>query len=234
MASTRSSLKIESCIQVDKERIGRKRALIHGIRFNLDEDTLERIQRDRDTGCNLKISRELLADLRYYALIEGENRLQSGLTFCTYYRSGDSEEALVRSVISTDGDIIHQIQSKCLERPDFCHQIVSAHYWLVDELLYRLRLRALIRLTVLSWVLSLVSVAATLIPYVHPLMQVNPWALLLPVLMSWLLQVVIQRLLRWFLPPVGRWALRRIFLGLLSRKLRTKQLAKGILGWLVP
>src|SRR3712207_7151514 len=71
--------------------------------------------------------RSLLSDLRYYALIDGENRLQSGLTFCTYYVIGGVEEALMRSVIATDGDIFHQIKSDCLERDRKSTRLNSSH-----------------------------------------------------------------------------------------------------------
>jgi hypothetical protein len=229
-SSDQNDLTLAACIQVNKERITRKRVLIHGIRFNLDKDILQRIQQAQATGQQLDISRELLADLRYYALIDGESRLQSGLTFCTYYLRGGSQEALMRSVISTDGDIIHQIKSNCLERPNFCRQIASAHYWLIDQLLGHLRLGALVKLRMLSWGLSLLIVGATVIPYAKQLWLVNPWTLLAPVVMSWLL----QRLLRLLLPMIGSWALRRMLVSLVSGRFLEKRIAKGILARLVP
>ncbi len=230
----RNGLDLKPYIQVEKERITRRRVQFHGIHFHLDRDILKQIQHAQQTGQHLRISRDLLADLRYYALINGENRLQSGLTFCTYYGWADSEEALMRSFISTDGDIIHQIKSECLERPNFCLQLASAHYWLIDQLLGQLRLRTILKLNLLSWALSLLIVVVTVIPYLQQLMRVNPWTLIVPILMSWLLQIVLKRLLRLLLPIIGRWALRRLLISLLSRRLLEKRIAKGILGWLVP
>lgn len=227
-AFDQQGLNLEPYIKVDKERISRKRMLFHGIRFILDKDTLTAIQQAQETGRQLYISRELLADLRYYALTDGENRLQSGLTFCTYYRRGGSEEALMRSVISMDGDIFHQIKSNCLERHNFCLQIASAHYWLIDQLLGRLRFRALLKLHQLSWALSLVIVVLTVIPYLQQLTEVSLWMVLAPVVMSWLL----QRLLRLILPIVGGWILRQLLSDLLARSPLDKTLASGILGWL--
>lgn len=233
-ASDRDGLNLEPYIKVDQEKITRKRVLIHGIRFNLDKDILQKIQQAQHTGRHLHISRELLTDLRYYALLEEDNHLQSGLTFCTYYLRSGSEEALMRSVISADGDIFHQIKSDCLERPNFCRRIASAHYWLIEQLMSQLRLRTLLRLNQLSWGLSLLIVAATVIPYIQHFMEANPLLLLAPVLMSWLLQVGLQRLLLLLLPTVRRWALRQLLSGLLSRKALKKKMAKGIMGWLVP
>ncbi|HEY9649065.1 MAG TPA: hypothetical protein V6C95_00270, partial [Coleofasciculaceae cyanobacterium] len=167
--------------------------------------------------------------LRYYALTNGENSLQSGLTFCTYYLRQGSQEALMRSVISIDGDIIHQIKNDCLERPDFCSTFVSAHFWLIDQLLGQLRVRASMKLNQLSWGLSVVIVVVTIIPYIQQLIQTNPWMLLMPVVMSWLLQVVLKRLLRSFLPILSRWILRRVLAGLLSRQSWKKTISRGIL-----
>jgi hypothetical protein len=175
----------------------------------------------------------LLADLRYYALIDGENYLQSGLTFYTYYQRDGSEEALIRSVISTDGDIFHQIKSDCLEHPNFCRQLACAHYWLIEQLLNQLRLRLFLGSKLLSWGLSLLITGAIVIPYIQHL-EVNPWLLLVPLLMACLLQMGLQILLRLFSPILRRWALRQILSGLLSRKPLEKKIAKGILAWLVP
>ena len=232
--SDRNGLNLEQYITIDTERITRNRRVFHSIRFNLDKDILKKIQQAKETGCHLYISRKLLADLRYYVLIDGENRLQSGLTFYTYYLPNDSKEALMRSVISTDGDIFHQIRSDCLEHPNFCHRLVSAHHWLIDQLLSQLRLGILLRLNWLSWTLSLLITGVIVILYIQQLMAVNLWLLLAPVVMVLLLQRILQPLLILFLPILRRWALRRLFSGLLSRKLLEKKIAKGILEWLVP
>jgi uncharacterized membrane protein len=227
-ASNRDGLNLEPYIEIEKEKITRKRELFHGIRFNLDKDILTEIQQAQEMGGHLYISPLLLADLRYYVLTDGENRLQSGLTFCTYYRRSGSEEALMRSVILMDGDILHQIKSDCIERPNFCRQIASAHYWLIDQLLGQLRLGALLRLKWLAWGLSLLIVAVMVIPFLSKLM-LNPWLMLAPILMWWLLQLALQRLLRLFLPTIGRWAWRQLIVGLLSRKRLEKTIAKAML-----
>lgn len=232
--SNNNGLNLEPYIQVDKERISRNRVRFHGIRFHLDKDVLASIQQAQETGRSLEISRQLLTDLRYYVLVDGESRLQSGLTFCTYYLWGGTEEALMRSVISTDGDIIHQIKSDCLERPKFCYTIASAHYWLIDQLLSQLRLRVLLKVNLLSWGLSISITAVTVIPYIQQLIQTNPLMLVAPVVMSWFLQVGLKRLLMLLLPTVGRWALRQLLARLLSPKPLDKKIAKGILTWLVP
>ncbi|NEO99428.1 MAG: hypothetical protein F6K58_12260 [Symploca sp. SIO2E9] len=228
----RNDLNLEQYITLDKERVSPSRVQLHGIRFNLDQNLLLEIQQAQDIGRKLEITRHLLADLRYYALIGFGNLSQSGLTFCTYYDKGNGfQEAMMRSVISIDGDIIHQIRNDCLENQDFGYQLASAHYWLIDQLLAKLRIGALLNLNQLSWGLSGLSVAGSVIPYIQNILD-NPWLLLAPPVMLWLLQQGFKRLLRPIVPVFGRWVLRRLWTSLLSSKLWENRIARGILGWL--
>jgi len=224
-------LNLERYIKVNQEKI-RSRVLFHSISFHLESELLTKIQQAQQTGSHLEISRKLLADLRYWALIDGENCLQTGLTFYTYYWQDGSEEALMRSVIATDGDILHQIQSECLAQPQFCQQIASAHYWLIEQLLSQLGLEALVRLNLLSWVLSLVTTAPIAITNLEKLVEGELWMWLLPIVMSWLLKLVWQVILSWLLPTLSRWFLRRLLSGLLSTNGIQHQMARSILRWL--
>ncbi|NET05651.1 MAG: hypothetical protein F6K16_13275 [Symploca sp. SIO2B6] len=228
----RNGLNLEQYITFDKEQVRRSWVRFHGIRFNLDQNLLKEIQQAQDIGYKLEVSRHWLAELRYYALISFGNLRQSDLTFCTYYDKGnDSQEAMMRSVISIDGDILHQIRNDCLENPDFVHQLASAHYWLIDQLLAKLRIGALLNVNRLSWGLSGLSVASSVIPYVQNILD-NPWLLLGPPVMLWLLQQGFKRLLLPILPVFSRWALRRLLASLLSSQLWEHRIARAILGWL--
>jgi hypothetical protein len=230
-SAKQKGLNLEQYIKINQERITRRRVVFHSIRFNLNKDILEKIQHAQETGDHLCLSRELLADLRYYALIDPENHFQSGLTFYTYYWRGDSEESLMRSVILTDGEIFHQIQSDCLERPNFCRKITAAHYWLIEQILSQLRLHIFVRLSLLSWGLSLLIVVVVM-PFLLMLIPVNFLILLVTVVVLWLLQLVIKGLLYLFFPTISRWAVRQVLSGLLSHKLRPKKIAQEILTWL--
>ncbi len=230
----RNALDLEPYIQFEQEQITRSRVVFHSIRFNLDKDVLQRIQYAQELGRCLYIAPKLLADLRYYALIDSENNLQSELTFYTYYRRGTYSEALMRSVISTDGEILQQIKSDCLEHPDFCRQIASAHYWLIDQLLSQLRIKPFVHLNQLAGVLSWLIVAAIALPFVPLLIEVNPWLLVALIFIALILQQVLQNWMRSQLPSFSRWVLHRVFLGLLSHKPIEKKIAKGTLVRFVP
>jgi hypothetical protein len=225
----RSAINLEPYIHFEQERITRSRVVFHSVRFNLDREVLQSIQYARDTGRRLDVSPEFLADLRCYALIDPENRLQSDLTFYTYYLEEGSPEAVMRSVISTDGEIFHQIKSDCLEHPDWYCQIVSAHYWLIDQLLSQLRLGRLVYVNRLAQILSWLIAIAVALAFVPLAIEVNPWLLLALVLMAWLLQKIIYKLLRSLLPSFSRWTLRYLLSGLLSHKSLHRKIAKGFL-----
>ncbi|NEP13196.1 MAG: hypothetical protein F6K14_23925 [Symploca sp. SIO2C1] len=229
--SKNQGLNLERYIKINQERI-RSRVLFYSISFHLESEILTKIQQAKQTGSPLDISREFLADVRYSALIDGENGLQTGLTFYTYYWQDGSEEALMRSVISSDGDILHQIQSDCLAEPQFCYQIASAHYWLIEQLLSQLRLGTLLHLNQLAWGLSLVTTAPIVSTNLEKLVQGDPWIWLLPIVMPWLLKLVWQVLLSWLLPTISRWLFRRLLSGLLSANRVEHQMARGILRWL--
>lgn len=225
----RRSINLEPYIQFEQERITRSRVVFHSVRFNLDRDVLQSIQYAKDTGRRLDVSREFLADLRCYTLIDPENRLQSDLTFYTYYLGEGYPEAVMRSVISTDGEIFHQIKSDCLEHPDWYCQIVSAHYWLIEQLLSQLRIGRLVKVDRLAQMLSWLIAIAVALAFVPLLIEVNPWLLLALVLMVWLLQKIVYELLRSLLPSFSRWTLRYLLSGLLSHKPLNRKIAKGFL-----
>jgi hypothetical protein len=216
-------------VAIARERIARSQVLCHGVRFHLDKDILAEIQRARETGRSVTISGQLLADLRVWALLGRENYPTSSLVFSTYYQQGDAEEALMRSTISPDGNILNQIRADCLERPDFCDNIAAAHYWLIAQLLGQLPLGAIRRFHWLPWGLSVVIVAVGVLPFIGLLVQVSPWLLIVPIVLIGLLQIVLRPLLVWLFPTLGCWQQRQLLSGLLSRQGWRRAIARRIL-----
>jgi len=230
--SPRQDLAIASCIQIEVERISRSQVLFHGIRFTLDKEILQQIQQAQQMGDSLKLSPQLLTDLRYYALIDDENRWQSGLSFCTYYQRGDSQEALMRSVIGMDGDMIHQIQRNCLERPTFSRQISAAHYWLIEQVMCQLRFGTFLPLTRLinglALGLALLIAMLLVIPFIQVFLK-TPLMLIAVLVMIGLFYFGFRRLLYLFRPTAKQWIIRRILGGFLSSKPGSKRFAKRLL-----
>ncbi|HEY9874634.1 MAG TPA: hypothetical protein V6D12_14435 [Candidatus Obscuribacterales bacterium] len=234
----RASIDLDGYIQVEEEINEQGLVLFRFVRFNLDKKSIKKILRAKKTGQNLYISKNLRAQLRYCALSDGENskgenRFQSGLTFCTFYNIAkeaeqESEKMVMRSVIAVDGDIIHQIRRDCLEKQKRCLAIATSHYWLINQLLNQLPIKPTLWLNWLSWGLSLLIVLGMVILYPKNLMSVNPLILLVPLVMWWLLQEGIKRLLRILWPSVRPWFWRQLLLRFFSRKPFEKKIVKGI------
>ncbi|MBD2002413.1 MULTISPECIES: hypothetical protein [Cyanophyceae] len=230
--SSRKCLDLTAYIQVEEVKDEKGQVVFRFVRFNLDQNVIDRILQARTKGKDLCISPKRLGELRSYALLDAENRLQSGLTFCTYYyhvtREKVADNIVMRSVISLDGDIIHQIRHDCLVDSTWCLAIATAHHWLVAQLLNNLHLKTALLLKWISWGLSLLVVLPTVIVYIQ---QLNLLNLLVSLLTSWLLQIGFKRLLYLFFPLLNRWLLRQLLLRLLSSNLMEKKIAKGILEW---
>ena len=229
-ASLNQTFELKSCIQIIKESITQKQLLFHGVSFHLNHDILQEIEQAKLNNYQLKLSPALLIDWRYYALFNQYSNLQSELTFSTYYQQGKSKEAMMRSVISFNGEVLHQISSNCLQNSELTEQITSAHYWLIEQLLdkLKLRLKRASWLNWFSWSLSILIVTLTMLFHLDKF-QMYPLMLIFPFLMCWLLQWGIKRLLRLFLPSFHRWFLRQLLFGLFSRQQQTQQKALGIL-----
>lgn len=130
--------------------------------FYLDPRVVSQIDRAMDFGYELKVPSGLIASLRQYALFDPQGNPQSGLTFYSNYlddidevipiRRADggqdvvvhpaisaSGQLVLRTVVSLDGDVIHQVRDDHLAHPN-CPAIAAAHHWLLGQLMRRLRL----------------------------------------------------------------------------------------------
>ncbi|MBD6618020.1 hypothetical protein FNW02_19870 [Komarekiella sp. 'clone 1'] len=85
--------------------------------------------------------------------LQDKTTLQCGLTFNSYYKQDTSasvdykdQDIVLQSTIILNGDIFHKIRKDFLQNSN-CSIIVSAHYWLTDQLLSYLRTN----LNLLAW-----------------------------------------------------------------------------------
>jgi hypothetical protein len=245
--SVKESINLDSFINFEVIKNKQGRVLFRFVWFNLDPRVLEQVLQARDNRKRLYLSRNLLAQLRYLALSDGENRdwknhCQSGLTFCSYYHpqgrlKQKSKNLVMRSVISLDGEVLHQVRRDCLENPQQCIEITTAHYWLVNQMLIQLHLKTRIKfwLSCFSWVLALLVVTVIVISYGAKLATINPLIILVVLVVGlWGLQIIIKYLLRLVLPLLRLWAWRQVLSFFLSAQGLKKKIARGILGRFVP
>jgi|GEM_PF-1032221 len=244
-SSFRKSINLDSFIRFEAVKNRQGRALFRFVRFTLNQTSIQEILQARDTRKCLRLSRELLAELRYFSLSDGENRywknrFQSGLTFCSYYEpDGVSEQKsdnlVMRSVISLDGEVLHQIRRDCLDDSQECMAIATAHYWLINQMLIQLHLKTKIGfrfwLNWLVWGLALLVAAVVVISYAGRLSLMNFLILLAALIVGcWLLPQLIKRLLLLFQSR----AWRQVLLFFTSSKRLEKNIAKAILGRFAP
>lgn len=195
--------------------------------FNLDEQALRKIHQVRIRDFPLYVPCSLRLRLLCDALLKREVRtlnrrkteiyLQPGLTFYTCYSDEQKtqkldnsyfvpniieKKKLFRSVISPDGDILHQISSSSLQHPDF-PEISAAHHWLTVELLNHLH-------TNLNWIPLLIGVAVTVSYYWWQGVPSSIMELVISLALPLVLPLLLRALWIWLQPLVIRWFLTRI------------------------
>ena len=207
---------LAQCIRIEQQQL----------MFYLNEPMLQAIQSARGCGENLEIPWKLLAEFRKLVVFDGQlfNRIQSGLTFCTYYvdsvnsqqtgRSarGGQGQIVLRTMLSPDGDIINQVCHDYLQH-DRCWEIVVAHHWLINQLLGNLGTKTGQVIQVLSWVASFLSVwlpsAMSILSDLENIVRIVV-SVLVAVLLIWPVQIIIKRLLTGLSPWIVRASLSQM------------------------
>jgi hypothetical protein len=182
-ANLNKSIDLGDRIRIEEVKDDRGIVIFRFVQFNLDPTSIKRILQAKRQGERLQISPSLLDRLRFLALSDGEhmdggNRWQSGLTFCTYFESAGrkSDRIAMRSVIGLDGDIINQIRADLLGNSQTSTEIASSHYWLIERLLDRLPMKKVdytwlkTELTWWVWGISLGILAMALFLYLAKLL----------------------------------------------------------------
>lgn len=190
--------------------------------FNLDEQALQKIHQTRIRSCPLYIPLHLRIlllryTLSYIGIITPNRRkkaniyLLPGLTFYTCY--SDSQEVqrldysyltpsivekkkLLRSVISPDGDILHQISSSSLKHPYFS-EISANHHWLTAQLLNHLHAN-------LSWIPQLIWIAFTISNFVLWWQGIPSSAIIMKLVGSFVPPFLLGILWMWLQPFIVR------------------------------
>ncbi|NJO19592.1 MAG: hypothetical protein HC838_05345 [Spirulinaceae cyanobacterium RM2_2_10] len=172
-----------------------------------------------------------MSDLRAYILFPRWGTAPPTLTFSTYYYASAEVggEPLVRSSIAIDGDVLHQICDRCLADPELALSLTGAHYWLIDQLLSRLRLEAQAALDRLTRSLAIAIFLICALSQFPQWRQLNWLSMLGSALLTWGLPKLARPLLARIWPQIQRWLLRQILNGLLSNRDRLRRLALALL-----
>jgi hypothetical protein len=152
---------LSNCVKLNRGNLNRDRTSFTNISFHLDRNNLKKIEQAQAKNRALKFSASLLSEFRDRVIIERQNYLHSGLTFCSYYLDNNRQKAAIRSVIFLDGKVNQQICHEFLQDRKLARQIISAHYWLSEQLLNQLNpeTQTSFNLTSIALVLSLLAIA---------------------------------------------------------------------------
>lgn len=150
------SIHLEKNIRFLLSKQANQRPVCHGIRFYLTSETLQKITQAKQKGQSLYIPPKFLKNLRYYTFFSEYNILLGGFSFSTYYHREITMTPRIYTLISAGGDILYQIDQKCLNDPDFAENITMAHFWLMEQLLNRLTLEWRNFINQISWGFSII------------------------------------------------------------------------------
>lgn len=178
-----------------------------GINFHFDSQVIAKIHQAQQRGTRLQVSKELQTQLRCCALLGLESYIQSGLSICTYYQREDCEEPVIKSLLSPDGDMLHQVSSYYLNHHS-CHQITSAHYWLLQQLTRHLAWQQTRIVDILAWSIAILCILGLLLIYPQGITaNILAWGIVL--LVTWGLQKLLKFIFRFQAGSLDQWAIAK-------------------------
>lgn len=235
---------MDSLIEVEEVRINRQASIPHRVHFHLDSNLLQQITQIRDNNLPLSLSPKILADLRYYTLLNSPLEQiglvpakavkargcysNSLLVFDTNYLDLNSERSLtvLRSVIDPKGKISQHIHQDLWHDPQLLEQISEVHYWLISEILAQLPFqhKSLYSWFVFCLLLTITSLLTLTINYFFSFNWLENSIIFLGVLILFNIQfrkMIAKRIKTWFI--------HHIVSGLWLKTMKTRKFALHVL-----
>lgn len=219
-------LDLEAYICIQTEKIAPQHAIVRGIEFQLTPERLERVQLAKSRGETLQFKSSFLTKLRNYAISE------STLAFATTYGENAIAETVMRSLISLDGEMTHQVCRHWLEDAELALKISSCHHWLIQQVLRGLYFRPVRSLDGVAWgIVALIAVGIVALNWQN-FLAASAIAWLVLFLILWLVQRAIAFILNRLSAELRRWLLHQMLFGAFSRDRSKRKRALAILGQL--
>ena len=185
-----------------------------GINFHFNSQILAKIHQAKQKGHRLHISKQLQTQLRCCSLLGRESYFQSGLSICTYYQQNDYEEPVIKSLLSPDGDMLHQVSSHYLNQSQLCHEITSAHHWLLPQLTRSLTWQRTRLGDMLAWLIAVLLILGLFLAYPQGITaNILAWGIV--ILVIWGLQKLLRFIFSFGAKSLDQWAIAQ-FLSLSS------------------
>lgn len=216
---------LSSCIYINREQISRRHIIPNGVRFYLNQDYLREIKQAQTQKVQISLSAYLLADFRYYILIERQSHISSDITFSTYYQQDDQEIAKIKSTISVEGKIKQQICHNDWQDSQLLKEITNAHHWLIQEMLSQLPLEKKGYSKWLSWGIALI-ITVLAVPLVLLLNVSDLFKILLIIILFFLSQQLSKSFLIAYL---RNWILSQLLFGVFSYRSKDRKVGFDLL-----
>jgi hypothetical protein len=217
---------IDSFIRVQKKQIALGILIPTEINFYLTDRDLAKVIWQINHSTKLNFSPELLADLRYYSLLQNQITADFSLVFTTYYLEQPQKIAVIKSIISLQGKVSQQICRCFLDRPLLLNDLVVSHYWLITQVCDRLSLKYNNKSFLLAWSSSLI-IALIIAPFFFYLLSLN-WAIELIIVLAifCLFYFPINLIIQKYLPT---FILQQLLFGFFSKNVARKRLGLMLL-----
>ena len=150
-------------ITIEEQRVSRHKTIPQQVKFEFNPENLDAIAQMQVNGNSLSFDTELLTNLRYYSLWQGNNILSPGLNFTSYYCQGEQKIAVISSNISVQSQISQQIRHDFLVNLTLLEKIIKAHYWSIEQIFKQLPLTYQKKSILLSWIFPLFITLAIVI-----------------------------------------------------------------------
>ena len=217
---------LDSCIHINRERINRRHIIPNGVHFYLNQDHLREIRQAQTKRLKIQLSPYLLADFRYYILLERQSHIPSAITFSTYYQYDTHEIAKVKSIISVEGKVCQQICHDEWKNSQLLQKIVNAHYWLIGQMFSQLPLEKKDASKRLSWYIALI-LTIVVAPLVFYFLNAS---ILVKLLTVFLLLLIWQELSKiFFITYLRRWILFQLLFGIFSYNSKNRKIGFDLL-----
>ncbi|VEP12401.1 conserved hypothetical protein [Hyella patelloides LEGE 07179] len=215
----------DSWISIKKKQIASGKKIPTQINFNLTTNDLEQIINQRQRFNRLNLSPELLAELRYYSLLQNQTTLELSLTFTTYYVRKQQKIAVIKSIIDLQGKISQQLCRSFLKKPRLLNDLVVSHYWLIGKICDRIHLKYKSKNSLLAWSLSL-AIVLIIAPLFFYFLKLNfSPKLIILVAILFLLYLTINFIFKKYL---ASFLLQQLLFGFFSKNTYRRRL-----GWLL-
>ncbi len=182
MPVKKSDFLAQNVISLESEEIQEGHHLIHGVAFDLTQESLLALLSIKAAGKRLRFSRHFVLAWQQYALFQsGRGDLRRTWSFTLSYES----QGIFQTLVTRDGEVVNQVCADILPHDILHQQLREIHYWLMGQLLGKLNLRRPRGkwINMAAWLLAIAFVILVVLFNLGTVLS-QPLLLVLPIVVS--------------------------------------------------